>query len=500
MIVASHGNLVAVASTSRPTVQVYNNGNLQSTLNYHHSDSNVQKLIWSGSDHICALLQGEIIVWSLTRGVVVYKLTEDGINDITASDDGILLVLLTTKHSKLVVQEYSVAKQKLQLKIKAGKFDEGAVGLSVCGDKVAVRNGSIVKVIERGTGDKVCKCKLAAGQGNGWVGLTQNNVVTCTLNQVQVFDIKSGKLVNSMVVEEPSHLELHKSRPWLLVDTSVYQLESKSPACKMKESGNDVVTLSFASDSEIHALVQSPGAPLQVHGIKLLNNDGELTDKLILPMNDAQDEDDKDDEPVARKRPATSITQTLGPGQAGQESLKVTDQLSKKAKSNAEETDDDDDDDDNPTIAQRLDQLQQLLQQEDMEDEPTEEALESSTFQPKKATTESLSHLLQQALASLDDAMLELALTVRDNKVRQESIEALSNDEATLFLNQLTSRLAKKPNRASALVPWIQSLLLSGKITTSAPLIPLRNLVQERVEVFPQLLQLEGRLSLLSNF
>jgi hypothetical protein len=70
--------------------------------------------------------------------------------------------------------------------------------------------------------------------------------------------------------------------------------------------------------------------------------------------------------------------------------------------------------------------------------------------------------------------MLELALDVRDAKVRQHSIDDLAVDQATLLLNKLTARLAKKPSRASALVPWIQLVLLSGKIQSSAPLVPLK--------------------------
>ncbi|KAI2502172.1 hypothetical protein MHU86_12308 [Fragilaria crotonensis] len=214
--------------------------------------------------------------------------------------------------------------------------------------------------------------------------------------------------------------------------------------------------------------------------------DGEIVETMELPKEEEEEQGDGLDV-VTGKRPAVaSITQTLGPGQAGGESLEVSDRPMKKTKKAA-----DDDETDEPTIAERLKRLQQVLDQEDEEEE--------IKFRPKQATTESLSHLLQQALSSADDSMLELALDVRDAKVRELSIDELAVDQATLLLNKLTARLAKKPSRASALVPWIQLLLLSGKIQSSAPLGPLKNLVQERIEVFPQLLQLEGRLSMLVN-
>ena len=95
--------------------------------------------------------------------------------------------------------------------------------------------------------------------------------------------------------------------------------------------------------------------------------------------------------------------------------------------------------------------------------------------------------------------MLELALSVRDKRVIENSLTELEIDEAALLLNKLTARLAKKPNRAVQLVVWVQFLLQSGKIRSSKPLIPLKNLLQERVDSFPQMLQLEGRLSMLAQ-
>jgi U3 small nucleolar RNA-associated protein 5 len=110
-----------------------------------------------------------------------------------------------------------------------------------------------------------------------------------------------------------------------------------------------------------------------------------------------------------------------------------------------------------------------------------------------------LTKLLEQALQSSDDAMLELALQVSNTKVIKETCQELADDHLPTLLNALTSRLASKPTRANQLCPWISILLRTGRIRSVAHLQPLRNLLQERLEIFPALLKLEGRLGMLTN-
>lgn len=317
--------------------------------------------------------------------------------------------------------------------------------------------------------------------------MDDKHVVGCTPSQLQVFSISDGKSVMTVAISEtPSQLQVHGS--YLLLDQSLYVIKKRaSVVSTLEDTDQDVsVHLSFCSDTEVEAVVDNKGG-IEIYRLNFINDDGDVVDKIALPK---EDEAMEEEQSKAAKRPApSSITQTLGPGQAGAESMNVNDRPVKKSKTDGEGEAEEEE----PTIAERLKRLEQALAQEDEEDD------DEANFKPKQATTESLSHLLHQALESSDDSMLELALGVRDVKIRQLSVDDLSVEQAALFLNKLTARLAKKPSRAAALVPWIQSLLMSGKIQSSAPLMPLRNLVQERIEVFPQLLQLEGRLSILAN-
>jgi len=152
---------------------------------------------------------------------------------------------------------------------------------------------------------------------------------------------------------------------------------------------------------------------------------------------------------------------------------------------------------DEPTIAERLKQLAEEFDR--VEDDDAVLPAEGLDFEPKRATTESLAKLLHQALSSGDDPMLELALGVRDKSVITTSLKGLDPDEVGLLLTKLTMRLSSKPTRAADLVPWIGNVLATGKIRQANLLRPLRNLLQERVESFPHLLQLEGRLSMLAS-
>lgn len=497
--------VTSLASTSRLSVPLFHNGNLQSTLTHRGSsggDLTLLSLAFTASgQHLCGLVQTQnegrmVVVWNVTRGVVVYKIEEEEdlkILDMTTprtNDEDSCFVLVKKASEKLYVQDYSLTnKLKMVRKIKAGKVDDDDAVLQVAasGDKVAVRNQKSVKVLQRESGEKLQKIKLSSEKGGGRLVMDEKHVVACTPSQLQVFSISDGKSVMTVALSEtPSQLQVQGS--YLLLDQSLYAIKKRaSVVSTLDDTDQDVsVHLSFCSETEVEAVVDKSG--IEIYRLNFINEDGGVVDKIALPK---EDEAMEEEQSKSAKRPApSSITQTLGPGQAGAESMNVDDRPVKKSKTDGEEEAEEEE----PTIAERLKRLEQALAQEDEEDDE-----DQANFKPKQATTESLSHLLHQALESSDDSMLELALGVRDAKIRQLSVDDLSVDQAALFLNKLTARLAKKPSRAAALVPWIQSLLMSGKIQSSAPLMPLRNLVQERIEVFPQLLQLEGRLSILAN-
>jgi hypothetical protein len=283
---------------------------------------------------------------------------------------------------------------------------------------------------------------------------------------------------------------------------------------------------------------------------------------------------DNDKDGTKRKEVTTMTTTILGPGQAGSESRTVTvaeAPAKKKIKTinnttttinstaggeeddtNENEDDpmkDDDDDDDDAakdeaismSIAERLERLTKVMDEEDDDDDDNdndddnEELTEKqktdqdiakvmkTKFQPKRATTESLAELLTQALQSNNDALLELALTVRDATVISKTLSDLEPSSLlVVLLGKLTTRLASSPLRAPDLVTWLSPCLKQGHVRSnkgstdnskgvgagSTPgttlfqtqqVAALRNLLHERMESFQDLVRLEGRLSMMCD-
>lgn len=232
-----------------------------------------------------------------------------------------------------------------------------------------------------------------------------------------------------------------------------------------------------------------------------------------------------------KKRKSATTNIVLGPGESGGEALVVTDQTAmKRAKLDGNEDDEENfelehGDEAEETIAQRLALLSSELDR-DTEDE--EELLKiqneaSNKFMVKNATSESLSILLRQSLLANDDAQLEVALQVSDKRVIENSIFGIANEPEVdknakseiivMLLTKLVTRLSRKPSRAERLAFWIRTVLVAllSKIGSSSAQVgkaekdiasrlgPLRNMLSERVESLPELLRLEGRLSLLST-
>ena len=119
-------------------------------------------------------------------------------------------------------------------------------------------------------------------------------------------------------------------------------------------------------------------------------------------------------------------------------------------------------------------------------------------FVAKRATTEALAGLLSQAMLGGDDGLLELALSVKDSNVLHETIKGLDSHCVDILLNKLTTRLASKPHRAEELALWLSCLLEIGRAEHQGQLHSLKNLLRDRVEAFPHLLRLEGRLSMVN--
>mmetsp|Transcript_58780 Transcript_58780/g.124805 ORF Transcript_58780/g.124805 Transcript_58780/m.124805 type:complete len:295 (+) Transcript_58780:34-918(+) len=159
----------------------------------------------------------------------------------------------------------------------------------------------------------------------------------------------------------------------------------------------------------------------------------------------------------------------------------------------------------------------------------------------KSATSATVTALLTQALSSNDPWQLNAALQVTDRRVVEGTVRALRELDAgrdeeedddgsattkyvPALMAHLVRRMARKPSLATSLGVWVRAVLAAtagsvqrtlgarGNASSAeeermaregrelaAKLGPLRNFLNERVESFPQLLRLEGRLALLGE-
>ena len=501
---------------SRLSIPLYSSldGVLQSTLTCslpsNDVDVTVKKLVFASSEYLCALLSNDsVVVWSITRGVVVHTLKlSDGAFDMAPSLSGSdSLFVLTSKKNKLYLYEYSLESAKVIRKIKCGiNLENGentASWLAVSEGFAAVSHDDKVKILSLEDGSKVAKLKVEKSTSIMSMEGPRLAIVTETGVVLYSMDSDSPEEPVGQVFSQQSIQSVEVKDSTILLTTESSSLLYKFPPSPTKDPLKPISTITPSPDVEtarlafslseavLVAVLHSSSKGMHIQRVSHLDKDGSTVLEKVVVGYPVEEDEEKDtpDASTKRNEPASTTT-TLGPGQAGGEALQASDRPTKKAKSTAASED--------ISIAERLQQLAQDMERDDEEEDEEVAQKPSQSFSSKKATTESLVNILSQALSSGDDPMLELSLGVRDKRVIALSLKELDANLVSLLLTKVTSRLSHKPNRASELCVWISLILESGKIHETQQLRPLRNLLQERVESFPHLLQLEGRLSILA--
>lgn len=116
----------------------------------------------------------------------------------------------------------------------------------------------------------------------------------------------------------------------------------------------------------------------------------------------------------------------------------------------------------------------------------------------------SLTTVLQQALKTNDKDMLESCFQLKDAQAVRNTIRRLPSQLVSSLLLRISERIYKKPGRAGTLMIWIQwSLVAHGGYLATQPevlrrLRALNQVVRQRAQGLQPLLQLKGKLDLLS--
>jgi len=118
------------------------------------------------------------------------------------------------------------------------------------------------------------------------------------------------------------------------------------------------------------------------------------------------------------------------------------------------------------------------------------------------ASADSLSLLLQQALTSGDNEMMEHCLSVHDSRIISTTVAKLQPAAACSLLKELTSKIERRPSRSNSLLVWVRALLLGHTSfiislpNTRGTLHALRSITEARVGMAARLERLSGRLDL----
>ena len=450
--------------------------------------------------------------------------------------------------AKLQIHQYDPSSGRLMRKIKCGKGGSSAkdseFGLAVLNDhesgklQFVIRNGNgaqgseAFRVLDAETGSKVGKHKYREGKkqakkdGTGGTGVQAVNtfVVLPRTSTVAVYCLKSSHWMKAIPATNANPMV----RVWdagsegsvlILVDDKLYHCTtSDGPEEVSKVTMDQSSTVIPRSTKQAAVIMHNPKDARSSYQIQLLDWSplssniediqmiGSIPSKIELRwVSDEEAAGGARGGSISKKRNAESIT-VLGPGQAGRESSGVSERTAKKKLKHSDmDMAGSDDPSMGMSIADRLKQLAEVSDGGDEEEEGGQSSVEKfkkpmtkKDFVAKRATTESLTQLLTQALRGGDDGLLELALSVKDKNILQQTMKGLDSYCIDILLTKLTTRLASKPQRAEELAFWLSYVLESGRVQQMGQLQPLKNLLQDRIDAFPHLLRLEGRLSMVN--
>ncbi|EQC42619.1 hypothetical protein SDRG_00348 [Saprolegnia diclina VS20] len=470
---------------------------------------------------------GAIIVWNLEKGEVAARLARDNndhghgsaVTDIVFSSTGTSLFSSAAEKN---VFEWNVKDAKMLRKIKVGSDGATKLALSANDDVLAV-GASSIKLFDVVSGKK--SKRLTFGHASA---VTQLFFSACgrylfsssAERFVNVFDATSDSedpLYNFSCDSTPVHVhgrvtvaKKAKNSTAIVVATTeagavfvwthTMTAASKPIAAVAKVLSSAVLVASLTSATEASVIV-ARGAAIKPHfeTVALVDADGAFRGDITLEALDNTglllEKPSKKAKTADETEAKTHVPSLLERGSA--KTSTATD---------ATVAQDEDEDEDEATLGERVQALADELEHSENEDEDADTVLtyqyRSTSRVKAQASSASLVSVLEQALQSKDNVLLENCLRVHDLKVIDETCRRLSPTKVFPFVLLLVEKLEKRPTRGATLCLWIKYLLLNHTaylMTVPDVVDKLSGLYQAldaRLTVFPQLHKLNGRLNL----
>lgn len=488
---------------------------------------------------------GAVVVWDLAASEVQRRLVSDdgaAVTSVAFNSQGSLLY--SGSRDKHVV-EWSLADGSVARRFRVG--GDGASALAVSSsDEVLAVGGSAIRTFDLISGKK--SRKLAAGLSSAVHQLRfspcRRFLLASTVGErfVNAYDLTlADREEPALTFALPSaaadvfmrsEKKKKKAKSVALLVGAVAHTGSlylwshsySTPASKPLRpsssstvTGSDDATVSAgvllaaaAIDAEEQVLVVRGSAVKPIfERVDVLDNDGRelkqelafapVSENLLLSGRESASKKQK----VAAEAQAQEQTRvpTLAERSGASKSLDVVD----ASVAGFDDLQGDADADDNElTLAERVEALRERVESDLAAELGRVEAEDADAAQDprEKPDASSLASVLEQALQSKDNAMLEYCLRTRDPKVVGNTIKRVASVKVLELLEILVLKFEKSPGRCARLCPWLRSILLHHTAYLIAQpdlvqnLSSLYQILENRLKVHDQLQKLAGRLSL----
>ncbi|ETW00476.1 hypothetical protein H310_07093 [Aphanomyces invadans] len=476
---------------------------------------------------------GAIVVWNLEKGEVGARLaretSENGhaaaVTDLVFTSTG---ATLFSSSSEKNVLEWNVKDATVTRKFKVGSEGVSKLALSKSDDLLAVGNSNI-KLFDVASGKK--SSKLTSGHATAVAHMAFSDCSRYLFSStgerfVNVFDVSSDSvdpLFNFSADTSVSTLAVRvnvakKAKQSLASVASVadngavfvwqHAMTTSAkpvlPATQITSSAGVVMAVFSADDAG--ALVVARGSIHKPHfeTVPFLKDGSIQSASIMLTALDTSSllvSKKSKVEKVTDKTTEAHVPTLVERGTAKASTMGDATVAADDDDENGDGTEDDDD----VTLEDRLQMLRDNIDDNDDEDDALTTATTRTTTLSRakaQASSTSLVSVLEQALQSKDNALLEHCLRVHDAKVIDETCRRLNTTRVFPFLLLLVEKFEKRPTRGATMCQWIKFLMLNHTaylMTVPDVIDKLSTLYQSldaRVKVFPQLHKLSGRLNL----
>jgi len=496
--------------------------------------SKVTKLLYlstDGKDDYVAVLCGNdsLVVWDIARGVVAYTVSSyHKIWDVVES--GALLVQKTKDEKKIHVHRIEIKTGSVTQKKKAGSLVDEKDTPKFCvtpSHFLVVHSNGSGRVRDQGgsKGASIASSVFSKSSAVPFVLAVddEDKALIAHGHKATIVSLETGLAVQSWsLTEKCASLDFRKGIS-LFNHSQVYSNDTLR--CKLRVDPDvDQYSVVCVSSKYLYAIIVGNDRSVTCKKVTIPKESNKLqTIDLAPPKEEAIEGEEKGSTKKNKRK-----VEVLGPSTAGSDAWEASEGSKKPRTTESKETEhadevgdadmEEDEDKFEPeeeftglTLGEKLKLLQEQFDKDDGDDEEEDKELDddddeddasqmakndiAKSFDAEKATTESLTRLLEQALHARSDMLLELALNVSDIQMVEETILGLDPDMINILITALTSRLILKPNRAAHICEvWLTTLLRSGRAESQEHIQPLFNHIQERLQYHKRFVELLGRL------